>query len=97
MKKKLLTLIFVAAALFSLLSCMGSYVVGPPPPYPYETIGLAPSSYHVWVPGRYVYNSNRYVWSPGYHQIPPRGRTQYVAGRWNQSARGYRYQSGGWH
>jgi hypothetical protein len=97
MKKKLLNLIFVAAAALSLQACMGTYAVGPPPMYPNETIVIAPSPRHMWVPGRYVYRSNSYQWSPGYHQIPPHGRTQYQEGRWNQSPKGYKYQKGGWH
>jgi hypothetical protein len=97
MKKALLKLIFVAAVGLSLQACMGSYAVGPPPPYPNNVaIGMAPSPRHMWVPGRYVYKSNSYQRSPGYYQIPPRGRTQYVEGSWNQSRKGYRYQGGGW-
>jgi hypothetical protein len=97
MKRLLLTVIFASTAAITLQSCYGTYAVSGPPAYPTETVVVAPSVYHVWVPGTYVYRNNTYVWRSGYYAVPPKGKTQYHQGRWNQTTRGYRYEKGKWH
>ena len=95
MKKKLLNLIFVAAAALSLQACRGSYASGPRGAYSNQIMVIAPSPSRTWVPGRYVYKGNRYSWSSGDYEIPSKGRFQSMEGRWNRTPKVNRYQLGG--
>ena len=95
MKKKLLDLIFIAAAALSLQACRGSYDLGPRPAFSNQTMIVTPSPSRTWVPGRYVYKNNRSAWSQGDYEIPTRGRFQAVDGPGNRTPKGNRYQLGG--
>jgi hypothetical protein len=79
-----------------LLTSCGGYVATAPPPPPYEVIGVAPSPYHVWVPGYYSYNRGHYVYTKGFYRIPPRGKKYYVQGNWRNTSRGYKRDKGYW-
>jgi hypothetical protein len=94
MKKKLLNLIFLAAAAISLQACMQTYPVGPRARFANQIMVETPSPSRKWVPGRYVPKGNRYVWATGDYQIPSRGRLRSAEGRWNHAPKVHRYQNG---
>jgi len=89
----LLTLI-VGAQL--LTACSGYIVATGPPHPPVEVIVAAPAPHYVWVSGYYSYSNSTYVWVDGSYQVPPRGRTVYVQGQWQQGPKGYKRSRGHW-
>ena len=83
-------------ASLSFTSCTMGVPQGPPEPI-VEIIPAAPSPSHVWVSGYYGYRGNRYVWSPGFYSVPPRGRTIWYKGSYFQNRKGYHvYKRGYW-
>ena len=42
------------------------YLPEPPATVEAGPIGTAPSANHLWIPGSWAWNQNRYVWQPGY-------------------------------
>lgn len=80
-----------------LTACSGYVVATGPPPMVDEVIIAAPSSRHVWMPGYYSYNRGNYVFINGSYGIPPRGRTSYTQGSWQNTPRGYKRGRGHWH
>jgi hypothetical protein len=54
----------------------------PPPPYSAFRNGRCPSPRHVFVPGYYRWQGNRYRWVDGYWAVPPRHRAAWVPGYW---------------
>lgn len=89
-----LAAIIVSAQLIS--ACSGYVVATAPPVYPTEVIVVSPSSHHVWVPGYYSYSGGAYVFVNGYYSVPPRGKTVYVQGQWQNTPRGYKRSRGHW-
>ena len=79
-----------------LTACSGYIVATGPPSPPVEVIISAPAPHYVWVPGYYSYNRSTYIWVDGSYQVPPRGRTTYVQGRWQQGPKGYKRSRGHW-
>jgi hypothetical protein len=79
-----------------LTACSGYLVATAPPPHPVEVIVTAPSPRYVWVSGYYSYTGSTYVFIDGSYQIPPRGRTRYVQGQWQQTPKGYKRGKGHW-
>ena len=79
-----------------LTACSGYIVATGPPPMVDEVYVVAPSPRHVWTPGYYSYNNGNYVFVNGSYHIPPRGRTTYVQGGWQKTAKGYKRQKGHW-
>lgn len=97
---KTLRYIFSIAVLLTgahwLVGCSGYVVATAPPPPRAEIVIMAPSPRHVWVPGYYDYRGGNYVYMQGSYQIPPRGRTSYNQGQWQQTSRGYKRGRGHW-
>ena len=91
----LMLVLIVGAQLF--ISCSGAFIATGPPPMVNEVIVTAPSPRHVWVPGYYSYNSGSYVFVNGYYSVPPRGRTAYTQGSWQNTPKGYKRSRGYWH
>ncbi len=69
--------------------------VAPPAPI-VETIPVAPSPRHVWVPGYHRWQRNRHVWVPGYYQVPRPGYTRWEHHRWENRNGQYHFHPGGW-
>jgi hypothetical protein len=78
------------------ISCSGYVVATGPPPMVNEVIVVAPSPRHVWMPGYYSYDRGNYVFINGSYRIPPRGRTSYTQGTWQNTNRGYKRSKGHW-
>lgn len=68
---------------------------GPPPPRR-EVVVVRPSPRHVWVPGYYRYQGNRYAWTSGRWMAPPRARAVWVPGYWAPRRGGYVWVGGYW-
>jgi hypothetical protein len=79
-----------------LTSCSGYIVATAPPPVRYEIVTVASSPEYVWVPGYYSNNGGNYVYVNGAYRLPPRGRTTYVQGEWQNTGRGYKRNKGRW-
>jgi hypothetical protein len=56
--------------------------IGPPPPPIYERPGPPPEPGYVWTNGYHRYEGDRYVWTPGRYQRPPRERARWVPHHW---------------
>jgi hypothetical protein len=69
---------------------------GPPRPPVRRVIVARPSYRHVYVPGYYRYQGNRYGWVDGYWAVPPRHRTVWVPGYWTPRRGGYFWVAGYW-
>ncbi len=67
-----------------------------PPPMRQEIIPPRPSRDHVWVAGYWTVNRGRHEWQPGRWEIPPRGRSVWVAPRWEQRGHSYVMTRGYW-
>ena len=88
MVKRLIGLVFAGALAFSAAAADIVVRIGPPRVV-VERRAPAPSRQHVWVSGYQRWDGNRYDWSPGRWEQPPRPRAHWVAHRWV-------HQRGGW-
>jgi hypothetical protein len=70
--------------------------VGPPPPPPREVVTVRPGPRHVWVPGSYRWDGNRYYWQAGNWMVPPGRYHRWIPGHWVNSRRGYYWVDGHW-
>lgn len=70
---------------------------GPPPPPPRQVMVMRPGPRHVWLPGYYRWQGNRYSWVNGYWAVPPRHRAAWVPGQWMPQRGGYVWMNGYWH
>lgn len=66
-----------------------------PPPPKIEVSGMAPSSVHVWVGGRWLWR-DRWVWRPGKWVRPAKGVKVWVPGHWRHGPRGWARARGHW-
>jgi len=70
--------------------------IGPPEPI-VETVVVAPSPQHVWVPGYYRWSAGAYVWAPGRWRVPPAHYHAWVPGHWSHhQAHGWYWVNGHW-
>jgi hypothetical protein len=67
-----------------------------PPPSPRESIMDRPSVRHVWVTGYWVWQDDKYQWTAGHWEMPPRGMDSWVAPRWEKKGDGYVLSEGFW-
>jgi hypothetical protein len=75
----------------------GQVVVSSEPPPPrHEVVGVAPSGTHVWTPGYWAYQNNRWVWIPGHWETRPSTATTYVPGHWDRRVNGWVWTPGYW-
>ena len=67
------------------------------PPAPMvETVPVAPSPRHIWVPGYHRWEANRHVWVPGTYRVPAPGYRRWEPHRWEQRGGYYHFRAGGW-
>lgn len=67
------------------------------PPAVQQEVALAqPSSKHVWLPGYWTWNNNRYEWMAGHWELPPTAASVWVAPRWEQQGTAYKFTEGYW-
>jgi hypothetical protein len=67
-----------------------------PPASPRESIIDRPSVRHVWVTGYWVWQDDKYQWTAGHWEMPPRGMEKWVAPRWEKKGDGYVFSEGYW-
>ncbi|QDT32647.1 YXWGXW repeat-containing protein [Thalassoglobus polymorphus] len=72
-----------------------SYLPQPPQSLEQGPNVTAPSDEHFWVPGTWVYETNNYLWRPGYWE-QPYNDYMWVPSRYQWTPRGYVYCSGYW-
>ncbi|HTK74134.1 MAG TPA: hypothetical protein VL371_02690, partial [Gemmataceae bacterium] len=70
------------------------YVPPPPEPIP-ESVPAAPNDQSAYVPGTWVYTSNRYMWRPGYYVAYQPGWV-YTPARYYWTPGGYVFVDGYW-
>jgi hypothetical protein len=72
--------------------------LGAPPAPRHEVIVERdrPSRNHVWVAGYWANRHGRHEWISGHWELPPRGRTIWIAPRWEKRDRGYVFIDGYW-
>ncbi len=61
-----------------------------------EVIGARPSPRHVWIPGRWTYDHDRYTWGAGYWTLPPHDGGVWVPGHWVDRDGGWFWAEGHW-
>ena len=71
-------------------------IVEAPPTERVETIGVAPSAEHVWVPGHWVRTSTGWDWRSGRWEVRPTATSVYVPGYWEKQSGGYIWREGHW-
>ncbi len=67
-----------------------------PPPAVVETQPATPGAGYTWVAGYWTWNGSQHAWTPGHYEQPPANAQNYVAPRWEQSDRGFRFRQGRW-
>jgi hypothetical protein len=67
----------------------------PPTPQP-EAVIARPSPNHIWIPGYWTWQNNRYEWMAGHWELPPAPGSVWVAPRWETENGGYRFYEGYW-
>jgi len=70
-------------------------VAGAPPPPRLETIVVAPSPAHVWIPGEWAWQG-RWVWASGRWTLPPYPQAVWIRGVWVHGPGGWRHRPGHW-
>ncbi len=98
MKRFTLSLVLLAGMSLAGCASRGNYYYSrtPPPPYRTEFRGVAPRSGMVWMNGYWGWQNRNYAWVPGRWATPPRGRTVWIAPRWENRAGQYRFNNGRW-
>lgn len=71
-------------------------VMQAPPAAQQEIPSARPSADHVWVPGFWTWRTNRYEWTPGHWEIPPRVGAVWVPPRWQPEGSSWRFYEGYW-
>jgi hypothetical protein len=72
------------------------YVVDRPPRAPVEVAGAIPGAGWVWIPGRYQWQQNGFLWQGGHWDRVPRGKQRWERGHWDHSRRGWYWVEGRW-
>ena len=72
------------------------YVVDRPPRPPVEVRGAVPGPGWVWIPGRYQWQPNGFLWQVGHWDRVPRGKQRWERGHWNHDRRGWYWMEGRW-
>jgi hypothetical protein len=74
-----------------------SIVVMQAPPAAQQEVPTArPSADHVWVPGYWSWKNDRYEWTAGHWEIPPRSGAVWVPPRWQPEGTSWRFYEGYW-
>jgi hypothetical protein len=94
-RKGLLGLVFAGALMFT-AAAADVFVSVAPPRVIVEHRGPRPSRRHVWVSGYHNWDGQRHVWVAGRWDVPPQGRSRWVAHRWEHRRGGYVLVEGHW-
>ncbi len=74
-----------------------SIVVMQAPPAAQQEVPTArPTSDHVWIPGYWSWRNERYEWTAGHWEIPPRSGAVWVPPRWQPEGTSWRFYEGYW-
>jgi hypothetical protein len=73
-----------------------SRVTTAPPALQSDVVLAQPSPSHVWVPGYWNLNGNKYDWVAGHWELPPYTAAVWVAPSWEQTGTVCRYTQGYW-
>lgn len=68
----------------------------PPPPERAETAPPPPSPDHVWDPGHWRWDGQRYVWVPGHYVHNPHHYGRWIPGHWVERHGGWYWVEGHW-
>ncbi|MBA4149883.1 MAG: YXWGXW repeat-containing protein [Verrucomicrobia bacterium] len=71
-------------------------VVDQPPVPQVEAVGVAPSGEHVWVPGHWMRQGDRWVWMSGRYDLRPTPTAVYMPGHWDRQGNGFVWREGYW-
>jgi hypothetical protein len=71
-------------------------VVEQPPAAQTEMIGVAPSTSHVWLPGYWSRQGDKWVWINGRWELRPAATATYVPGHWEKRGTGFVWHEGYW-
>jgi|GEM_PF-392898 len=72
-------------------------VVNQPLPVLQQEVVLArPSAQHLWIPGYWTWQNNRYEWMAGHWEVPPFSGATWVASRSEPANGAYRFYEGYW-
>lgn len=71
-------------------------VVEAPPAPRVETVGVPPTAEHVWIPGHWTREGDRWVWVGGRFEARPSTTSVYVPGHWEMRGNGYVWREGYW-
>jgi len=72
-------------------------VEGPPPPDIEETIVVSPGVGYVWLPGFYGWVGNRWSWTSGHWERPPRPGAFWHAPHYENHGGHHVWTRGHWH
>jgi hypothetical protein len=87
----------IPAAPAAVVPAAPSTVVVQAPPAPQtEVMGVAPSPNHVWIPGHWNRDDDRWVWMSGHWERRPSSKSVYVPGHWEKKGDGYIWREGEW-
>ncbi len=76
---------------------MSTTIVTQTPPGLQTEVPLAqPSSSHLWVPGYWTWQNERYEWRSGHWELPPNSSSVWIAPRWEREGASYRFYEGYW-
>ena len=93
--KRVIGLVFAGALAFSAMA--GEIVVRiAPPRMVVERRGHPPSRNHVWIQGYHNWDGQKYVWTAGRWEQPPRAHAKWVAHHWVHRNGGYVLVEGHW-
>ena len=67
-----------------------------PPQLQQEVILAQPTTRHIWLPGYWTWQNDRYEWMAGHWELPPASATVWVAPRWEQQGNAYKFTEGYW-
>jgi hypothetical protein len=71
------------------------YLPEPPQTLEMGPVGEPPSEDHVWIPGTWLHQANRYAWRPGYWSVGHRNQV-WIPARYVWTPRGCIYVAGYW-
>lgn len=72
-------------------------VTAPPPADLVEAQDIPPSPNHVWIPGHWTREADRWIWIKGQWEVRPSPIAVYFPGRWEQLDNGtFTWREGHW-
>ncbi len=68
----------------------------PPPPPEEEVVVAAPGPGYIWINGYWTWRGQRYVWTPGRWERPPRPSAHWQKGEWGKYKGRWYFREGRW-